>query len=124
MNQQEKFNTAWDLKKQGKFVEALKLYRELHDELLDEAGEHARNIPGTRIDEGSTRKIMPSLFTETEKYLKKNNLFCTILNNMGVIYAESGDVESAKKCFEDSIKFTPDDFDYPNPKLGIKELEK
>ncbi len=120
MNRQEKINKAWALKKEGNFTEALKLYKGLHDELVDEAGEHARQIPGTRIDEGDTRKIMPSLFTETEKYLRKDNVFCTILNNMGVIYAEAGDKESARRCFEDSIKFTPDGTDYPNPKLDLK----
>ena len=123
MTNQEKFNKAWTLKKEGNFAEALKLYKELHDELVDEAGESAWEIPGTRIDEGDTRKIMPSLFTETEKYLRKYNMFCTILNNMGVIYAEAGDKESARRCFEDSIKFTPEGIDYPNPKIGLKELE-
>ena len=99
------------------------MYQELHDQLVDEAGEHARQIPGTRVDEGDTRKIMPSLFTETEKYLRQDNAFCTILNNMGVIYAETGDKESARRCFEDSIKFTPEGMDYSNPKIGLKELE-
>ena len=119
---QEKFNKAWALKKEDNFAGALKLYKELHDELVDEAGEYARQIPGTRIDEGNTRKIMPSLFTETEKYLRRDNRFCTVLNNMSVIYAEVGDKESARRCFEDSIKFTPHGLDYPNPKIGLKEL--
>ena len=123
MDLQEKINKAWELKKEGNFAEALKLYKELHDELVDEAGEHARQIPGTRIDEGTTRKIMPSLFTETEKYLRKDNVFCTILNNMGVIYGETGDKVSARHCFEDSIKFTPEGVNYENPKIGLKELE-
>ena len=69
MDLQEKFNKAWELKKQGDLAGALKLYKELHDETVDDAGEHARKIPGTRIDEGRTRKIMPSLFTEVDKYL-------------------------------------------------------
>lgn len=123
MDFQEKITKAWELKKEGSFAEALKLYKELHDELVDEASEHARQIPGTRIDEGDTRKIMPSLFTESEKYLRKDNVFSTILNNMGVIYGEAGDKESARRCFEDSIKFTPEGVDYPNPKTGLKELE-
>ena len=123
MDRQERINKAWELKKVGNFAEALELYKALHDELVDEAGEHARQIPGTRIDEGDTRKIMPSLFTETEKYLRKDNVLCTILNNMGVIYAETGDKESARRCFEDSIKFTPEGEDYPNPKIGLENLK-
>lgn len=123
MDLQEKINKAWELKKEGNFADALKLYQGVHDELVDEAGQHARQIPGTRVDEGDTRKIMPSLFTETEKYLRKDNVFCTILNNMGVIYAEAGDKESARRCFEESIKSTPEGINYPNPKTGLKELE-
>ncbi len=124
MDKQEKFNQAWEYKKQGNLSEALRLYKELHDELIDEAGEYARSLPGTRVDEDSTRKIMPSLFTEAENYLKRDSVFGTILNNMGVIYADVGDIKSARKCFEESIKFTPDGFDYPNPKIGLAELEK
>lgn len=124
MDIQTKLNQAWELKKEGKHSEALKLYQEVHDFLVDEASEHARQVPGTRIDEGNTRKIMPSLFIETEKYLRRDNVFCTVLNNMGVIYAEAGDMDSARKCFEDSIKFTPDGTDYPNPKIGLEELGK
>ena len=123
MEQQEKFNKAWEFKKQGERVSALGLYRELYNELVDEAGEHVRQVPGTGVDEGGTRKIMPSLFTEVEKYLKENKNFCVILNNMGVIYAEAGDKDSARRCFVDSIKFTRDNVNYPDPKIGIDNLK-
>ena len=123
MDLQDKINKAWELKKEGKLAESLELYKELYDMLVDVAGEHARQIPGTRIDEGSTRKIMPSFFTETEKYLRKDNVVCTTLNNMGVIYAEIGDKESAKNCFEQSIQLIPEGLDYSNPKIGLENLK-
>lgn len=125
MNQQEKFNKAWDLKKEGKFKEALDLYKELLNELIDEAGKYTRSLSGTRIntDDGRGVKIMPKLFSEVDKYLKRDVAYATILNNMGVIYAEAGDKKSAINCFKDSIKYTPDGFDYQNPKIGLKELE-
>jgi tetratricopeptide (TPR) repeat protein len=124
MQIQELLNKAGEKKKEGDFVGALSLYKEALGGLTDEASEYARNVPETRIDDGDTRTILPSLFTEVEKYLRKDNVYCTILNNMGVIYAETGDVESARHCFEDSIKFTPEGVDYPNPKAGLKELQK
>lgn len=122
MNQQEKFNKAWELKKQGKLKDALGLYMSLYDELIKEASEHVGNIPGTEITEGKTVTMMPSFMPEAEKFLKRDKLACTILNNMGVIYAEAGDKESAKNCFEQSIELTPEGVDYPNPKTGLKEL--
>lgn len=127
MNQQEKFekfNKAWGLKKQGKLKDALDLYMSLYDELIKEAAEYAGSIPGTEITDGKTVTMMPSFMTEAEKFLKREKLACTILNNMGVIYAEVGDKESARNCFEQSIELTPDGVDYPNPKIGLKELDK
>ena len=124
MELQDLLNKAWKQKKTGDLAGALKLYKDACNKLVDGASEHAREIPGTRIDEGDTRKVMPSLFTEAEKYLCRDNVYSTTLNNMGVIYAEAGDVESARQCFEDSIKFTPEGTDYQNPKIRLKELEK
>lgn len=123
MNHQEKFNKAWELKKQGNLKGALDLYTSLYDELIKEASKHAGSIPGTEITEGKTVTMMPSFMTEAEKFIRKDKLACTILNNMGVIYAEAGDKESAKNCFEQSIELTPDGVDYPNPKIGLEELQ-
>jgi tetratricopeptide (TPR) repeat protein len=65
---------------------------------------------------------VPKLFLETDNYLKRNSAYATILNNMGVIYAEAGDKQSAINCFKESILYTPDDLSYPNPKIGLKDL--
>ncbi|MEK7566707.1 MAG: tetratricopeptide repeat protein [Patescibacteria group bacterium] len=124
MNQQEKFNKAWELKKQGKCSDALKLYNELYGRLIKDANKYARSFEGSVIDKGNTRKLMPQLFRKTDEYLKRDNLACAILNNMGVIYEELGDRDTAKKYFEESIRLTPDNLNYPNPKIGLEELSK
>ncbi|MCG2809011.1 MAG: hypothetical protein L6275_01555, partial [Candidatus Portnoybacteria bacterium] len=90
---QEKFNKAWQYKKEGKFSDAIKLYDELYNQLIKEATEYARNFNGSQIDEGETRKVMPQFFNKADEYLKRDDLTCTILNNMGVIFAELGDKE-------------------------------
>ena len=120
---QEKLNKAWELKKKGHYIEALDLYQQVHDYLVDEAREYAQSLPGTRIDEGNTLKIMPLFFTEAQNYLRKDKLFCTILNNMGVIYAELGKDDSAERCFEDAISFIPEGVDYPDPKINYQNLK-
>jgi len=124
MDKQEIFNKAWRLKKEGKYSDALALYNELYEQLIKEASDYARGFEGSVVDEDKIRKLMPQLFRKVDEYLKKDNLACTILNNMGVIYAENGNTETAKKYFEESIRLTPDGIDYPNPKIGLKELEK
>lgn len=121
---QEKFNQAWQYKKERKFSDAMELYDELYNQLIVGATKYARSFKNSEIDEGKTRKIMPQFFNKADEYLKKDSLTCTILNNMGVIFAEVGDNKSAKKYFEESIKYTPYGIDYQNPKIGIKELRK
>src|SRR5690606_1032911 len=116
---QQKFNLAWENKKKGSFSEAMEIYDELYTQLIKEAGDYARSFEGSTVDEGDTRKIMPLFFNKSEEYLKRDNVACTILNNMGVIMAEVGNKDSAKKYFEESIKFTPDDLDYQNPIIGL-----
>lgn len=120
---QKKINQAWVYKNEGKPVESMKLYDELYGQLTKEAAEYARKFDGTTIDDNRARKIMPQYFDKADEYLKRGNIACTILNNMGVILAEAGNKEAARKHFEESIKYTPDGLDYPNPKIGLKELE-
>lgn len=124
METQELLNKAWELKKQGRLKEALDLYMSAYNQLIKEASKYAGDIPGAEITDGGTVTVMPLFMTEAEKFIKKNKLTCTILNNMGVIYAEAGDIESARNCFEQSIELTPEGLDYPDPKIGLKAIEK
>ena len=121
---QQKIDQARIYKKEGKFADAMKLYDELYEQLIKESTDYARSFEGSEVDEGSTKKVMPQFFNKSDEYLKRDNLVCTILNNMGVIFAEAGDKKSAKKYFEESIKYIPDSLDYQNPKIGLEELEK
>lgn len=110
---QKKINDALELKKQGKFEDAMKLYSEFYEQLIRDAFEATGGIG--KFEERDEIKV--------NKYLKGDNLACTVLNNMGVILAEAGNKEGARNYFEESIKLTPNGLDYPNPKVGLKELE-
>jgi tetratricopeptide (TPR) repeat protein len=54
--------------------------------------------------------------------LKSSPDYCTVLNNIGGVFLESGDLESAEKAFKESIEFIPDGFDYPPPYDGLDEI--
>ena len=110
---QEKFNQAREFKKQGNLSNAMSLYSELYEQLIRDAFEHTGGSTGLAIDDKE----------KVDKYLTGDNLACTILNNMGVIWAETGNKEGAKKYFKLSINLTPRDLDYQNPIIGLKELD-
>jgi len=56
-------------------------------------------------------------------FLKTNPLCCQIKNNLGVCLAELGFLEEAIEAFKESIKYTPDGFDYQTPIISLKEIE-
>ncbi len=128
MELQELINKAWELKKHGQRTEALELYSKAFDTLTTEASGHARTQENTFIDKEENgekiRQILPKHFDEAKKYLKQDKVAATISNNMAVIFAELGDTDSAKKLFEQSIDLTPDGMDYPDPRIGLQELNK
>lgn len=110
---QEKFNQAWELKKNGDSSGSMVLYSELYEQLIRDAFEHTGSSTGLAIDDKE----------KVDKYLRGDRLACTILNNMAVILAEAGNKDGAKKYFKASIKLTPEDFNYNDPVIGLKELD-
>lgn len=123
MDFQEEFNKAWNLKKEGKRNEAFIIYESILTVLYKEAGDFGHRSPGAFIDEGNTRKMTPTYFIKTKEYLTRDNLVCTVLNNMGVILAEKGNIAGAKNMFEQSIELTPPGFKYQDPKTGLANLQ-
>jgi tetratricopeptide (TPR) repeat protein len=119
---QQLVNKAQELKNEERLVEAAHCYKDILDLLSKEATEHARSVEGTRVDEDTTRKIMPSYFIEVQKYLKRDRIYALVANNLGVIYARLGDSESAKKLFEEAIELTPDGDKYEDPKTNLANI--
>ncbi len=122
MDIQQEINRAWTLKKEGLLTEALSIYNKIFDILCNEAREYARVQDGSITDDGDVRKINPQFLKLSQVYLQRDNSACVILNNMGVILAEMGRLDEAKNMFTQSIELTPEDLDYPNPKIGLKNL--
>ena len=115
---------AKELKQKGEFQEALDCYNEVFDLLVREANEKARNCEGTVVDKGETRTILPKFFEEAKKYLKQDKTVAVVSNNMGVIFAELGDLGNARKMFEQAVDLTPDRIEYKDPETNLRELEE
>ena len=128
MDLQERLNKAWELKKSGDHMTALRFYHEVFNELGGEAAAYARMQPGTLTEtiEGGekVRTIQPEYLEKAKHYLRRDKIACTISNNMAVIFAELGDIASARKLFEQAIELTPEGFDYPDPRIALEELGK
>jgi tetratricopeptide (TPR) repeat protein len=75
-------------------------------------------------DKDGARYLLPAYFAAFLNALRSDILYSNIVNNIGTLFAETGETEEAKKCFLEAINFTPDGVDYPSPKIGLKELEK
>lgn len=124
MDVQEILNKAQELRQGGQLKLALAAYSDAFDILTEEADEYARKIEGSVVDVGKLRTITAKLFEESQKYLKRDKMAAVISNNMGTIFAESEDLESAEKMFNQAIELTPDGLDYPDPKIGLESLNK
>ncbi len=115
-------NKAKELKDSGKYQEALMCYSDTMDLLIKEASDYAHKQEGTVVDVGTVRSITPKLFEESRKFLKQDITAAIISNNMGSLYARLGDIENAKKMFEDAIDLTPEGQEYNDPKIGLDEI--
>lgn len=124
MDLQELLNQAWETKKEGNLQKALNLYNQAFDILIKEAIEYSHNSGNTVIDDEKTRKILPSYFTKSKEYLKRDKVAAVISNNIGTIFAELNDFENAEKFFHQSIDLTPDNKDYQDPYIALEELKK
>lgn len=75
-------------------------------------------------DKEGKRYILPAYFSAFSRALQSEIFFATIINNIGIIYAEQGDYKQARECFQESIEFTPPSVRYDNPHIGLEGLER
>lgn len=114
-------------RKLSRFRDALEWYERGTDRLMKLVSEKVHDDPSKCyrdevIDGKPTRTLLPYVFTKTQDLLKSNVLYAGLRNNAGVCYAELGDIESARSCFEDAIECTPDGYDYPDPVTNLEDL--
>ena len=76
------------------------------------------------FDKDGIRHILPNFIHTFADCLTWNKIYAVYMNNIGVAYAEMGNYDKAKEFFREAIAFTPEGTDYPNPIIGLKEIEK
>lgn len=113
MDLQKLISRARQVKKEGKFKEALDFYNKASNILCKKASDYAYNISGER-----------GHFDRTREYFKRNKTACITSNDTGLIFAELGNYDTAKKFFEQAIELTPDGVNYLDPKTNLKNLAK
>ncbi|HTE49026.1 MAG TPA: tetratricopeptide repeat protein [Candidatus Paceibacterota bacterium] len=123
MDLQKLINEASDFKNSGKLASALSCYNAVMDQLSAEAAEYARSQPDSQLDIGETRRILPKYFEYADSYLRRDNIASRTSNNIGVIFAELKNFDSAKKYFHEAIKYTPENEVYPDPEINLKNLK-
>lgn len=121
---EELMKMAKGAKQKGKLKAALHYYSQAFDQLMREANVYARQKEGAVIDEGKTVNIMPKLFEETQKYLKKDMAAAIISNNMGVLFAKMGAHSDAETFFKQAVELTPDGVENKDPARNLAELKK
>lgn len=67
--------------------------------------------------------FLPNFFNSFREALMEDRPYAMLLNNIGAVLTELGRETEARKCFRESIEFTPDGVDYPDPHVGLSRLE-
>ena len=114
-------NQAIEYKKNGRVREAAEAYSEAFDYLLMEARNFAQKTVGYK-DENGTREIPTEYFEAVRTYLRRDENAARISNNGGVLFAQLGDFEVAKKWFGQAIEMHPNG-EYPEAQTNLDNLK-
>lgn len=74
------------------------------------------------FDQDNIRFVLPNFIHTFADCLTWNKIYATFLNNIGAAYAEMGNNDKAREYFREAIAFTPNGTEYPNPIIGLNEL--
>ena len=115
-------------RKMGRLREALESYEKGTERLMELVSAEVHKNPSKCyrdevIDGKATRTILPYVLAKTLELLKSNLLYAGLRNNAGVCLLELGDMEKARKLFQDAIECTPDGYDYPDPVRNLNQID-
>jgi len=74
-------------------------------------------------DKDGARYLLPAYFVAFSNALRSDILYSNIVNNIGTLFAETGETEEARKCFLEAINFTPQVMKFDNPYINLKNLK-
>ena len=75
-------------------------------------------------DKDGTRYIIPAYFAAFSNALRSNILYSNIVNNIGTLFAETGEIKEAEKCFLEAVNFIPEGVVFDNPRVNLENLKK
>lgn len=113
---------AVELKKHDQKEEALSAYSKAFDALVDESGIYARGKVGDSIALEDLRLKTPELIKYSKEYLKQDIMASSILNEMGLLFANLGEYENAKQKYNEAIELIPSDVVFDDPSTNLAEL--
>jgi len=111
--------------KQRKYELAIHVYKQGIEKLMDSYIEKINKINPEIIGsskDGKSLVVNTRLFDEVQKLLKSEIIYATLMNNIGHCNFELNQNDEAKKCFQESIEFTPDGINYMPPKIGMQKI--
>jgi len=74
-------------------------------------------------DKAGARYLLPAYFAAFSNALRSDILYSNIVNNIGTLFAETGETEEARKCFLEAIDFTPQGIKFDNPHINLGNLK-
>ena len=74
-------------------------------------------------DKDGARYLLPAYFAAFSNALRFDILYSNIVNNIGTLFAETGETEDARKCFLEAINFTPQGARFDNPHINLENLK-
>jgi len=74
-------------------------------------------------DKDGARYLLPAYFAAFSNALRLDILYSNIVNNIGTLFAETGETEEAKKCFLEAINFIPHGVRFDNPRINLENLK-
>ncbi|PIT94307.1 hypothetical protein COT98_04320 [Candidatus Falkowbacteria bacterium CG10_big_fil_rev_8_21_14_0_10_39_9] len=74
-------------------------------------------------DKDGARYLLPAYFAAFSNALRSDILYSNIVNNIGTLFAETREIEEAKKCFLEAIDFTPQEMKFDNPHINLENLK-
>jgi len=100
---------------------ALEGYNDAFNLLIDMAGKYACEQEAEK-DIQVLRAKAEVLFKHSKDYLKRDSTASTILNEMGLLFMEMGELDNAKQKFMESMEYIPDGEDYSEPADNLEKL--
>lgn len=116
-------------KKKGDIDQAIQVYQRAIRQHIDNISDRLKETGNPLLKQVQTKEgkrvgmINTDVFQRMPEELRKDLLYSTLQNNLGVCYAIIGDKVKATEAYQESIEFIPPGLDYKAPYFGLQQLK-